>query len=122
MVTVMCPSRARVRKCNDTTPRARCPNCLATGAGGAARRYCLSSDILIGGLVQMARKQRVEQWADHWRQRDEEERQCRVNGHQRHSQRDRRRWLLVHVRANWSQRERRTRLLSPLVRRVGVVR
>src|SRR5262245_54678315 len=25
MVTVMRPSRARVRKCNDTTPRARCP-------------------------------------------------------------------------------------------------
>jgi hypothetical protein len=68
----------------------------------------------------MARKQRVEQWAEHRRQRDEEERQCRVNGHQRHSQRDRRRWLLVHVRANWSQRERRR--LSPLVRRVGVVR
>jgi hypothetical protein len=68
----------------------------------------------------MAKKQRVEQWAEHRRQRDEEERQCRVNGHQRHSQRDRRRWLLVHVRANWSQRERRR--LSPLVRRVGVVR
>jgi hypothetical protein len=36
MVTVMRPSRARVRKCNDTTPRARCPNCVAPGAGGAA--------------------------------------------------------------------------------------
>jgi hypothetical protein len=31
----MRPSRARVRKCNDTTPRARCPNCVAPGAGGA---------------------------------------------------------------------------------------
>jgi nicotinamidase-related amidase len=38
MVTVMRPSRARVRKCHDTTPRARCPNCVAPGAGGAARR------------------------------------------------------------------------------------
>src|SRR5262245_47270823 len=36
MVTVMRPSRARVRKCNDTTPRARCPNCVATGAGGGS--------------------------------------------------------------------------------------
>src|SRR6516164_3380410 len=34
MVTVIRPSRARVRKCNDTTPRARCPNCVAPGAGG----------------------------------------------------------------------------------------
>src|SRR5215470_9462014 len=31
MVTVMRPSRARVRKCNDTTPRARCPNSVAPG-------------------------------------------------------------------------------------------
>ena len=68
----------------------------------------------------MTKKQRGSSGAEHRRQRDEEERQCRVNGHQRHSQRDRRRWL--HVRANWSQRERRTRLLSPLVRRVLVVR
>jgi hypothetical protein len=29
----MRPSRARVRKCNDTTPRARCPNCVAPLAG-----------------------------------------------------------------------------------------
>jgi hypothetical protein len=36
MVTVMRPSRARVRKCNDTTPGARCPNCVAPGTGGAA--------------------------------------------------------------------------------------
>jgi hypothetical protein len=35
IVTVMRPSRARVRRCKDTTPRARCPNCVATGAGGA---------------------------------------------------------------------------------------
>src|SRR5258708_10988418 len=38
MVTVMRPSRARARKCHDATPRARCPNCVAPGAGGAARR------------------------------------------------------------------------------------
>ncbi len=38
MVTVMRPSRARVRKCNHTMPRTRCPNCVAPGAGGAARR------------------------------------------------------------------------------------
>jgi hypothetical protein len=37
-VTVIRPSRAEVRKGNDTTPRARCPNCVAPGAGGAARR------------------------------------------------------------------------------------
>src|SRR5262245_60308389 len=37
MVTVMRPSSARVRKCNDTTPRARCPNSAAPGAGGARR-------------------------------------------------------------------------------------
>ena len=66
----------------------------------------------------MARKQRVEQWAEHRRQRDEEGRQCRVNAHQRHSQRDRRRWLLVHVRANWSQRERRP-ALSPCAEGLG---
>src|SRR5262245_20092044 len=33
MVTVMRPSRARVRKCNDTTPRAPCPNCVAPRRG-----------------------------------------------------------------------------------------
>src|SRR5215470_17634574 len=44
MVTVMRPSRARVRKCNDTTPRARCPNCLAPGAGGAVRQAPASTD------------------------------------------------------------------------------
>src|SRR5262245_4736085 len=37
MVTVMRPSSARVRKCNDTTSRARCPNSAAPGAGGARR-------------------------------------------------------------------------------------
>ena len=44
MVTVMRPSRARVRKCNDTTPRARCPNCVGPGAGGAARRAPASTN------------------------------------------------------------------------------
>ena len=44
MVTVMRPSRARVRKCNDTTPPARCPKCAAPGAGGAARRALASTD------------------------------------------------------------------------------
>src|SRR6516165_8951344 len=44
MVIVMHPSRARVRKFNDTTPRARCPNCVAPGAGGAARRAPASTD------------------------------------------------------------------------------
>jgi len=34
--------------------------------------------IVIEGLVQMARKQRAEQWAEHRRRRDEEERQCRM--------------------------------------------
>src|SRR5262249_15106193 len=35
MVTIMRPSRARVRKWNDTTPRASCPNCVARrGWGG----------------------------------------------------------------------------------------
>src|SRR5262249_31813686 len=44
MVTVMRPSRARVRKCNDTTPRVCCPNCVATGAGGEARRAPAPTD------------------------------------------------------------------------------
>src|SRR5262245_55459571 len=35
MVTVMRPSRARVRKRNDITPRACCPNSAAAKAGGA---------------------------------------------------------------------------------------
>ena len=38
MVTVMRPSRARVRKRKDTTPRVCCPKRPAPGAGGAARR------------------------------------------------------------------------------------
>jgi len=38
----------------------------------------VSDDILIGGWVQMARKQRAEQWAEHRRQREEEERRQRV--------------------------------------------
>jgi cytochrome c2 len=33
----MRPSRARVRKWNDTTPKACCPNSAAPGAGEAAR-------------------------------------------------------------------------------------
>jgi hypothetical protein len=43
MVTVTRPSRARVRKCNDTTPRCAVPNSAATGAGGSARRLDVSS-------------------------------------------------------------------------------
>jgi hypothetical protein len=35
MVTVMRPSRARVGKYNDTTPRTCCPSSAASGAGGA---------------------------------------------------------------------------------------
>jgi len=38
----------------------------------------VSDDILIRGLVQMARKQRAEQRAEHQRQRDEEGRRQRV--------------------------------------------
>ena len=38
MMTVMRPSRARVRTCNDTTRRARCRNCVALGAGRHAGR------------------------------------------------------------------------------------
>jgi hypothetical protein len=34
MVTVVRPSRARVRKCNDATRRAHCPNSATPGAGG----------------------------------------------------------------------------------------
>src|SRR5262249_26777153 len=46
MVTVMRPSRARVRKCNDTTPRARCPNCVAPGQDSAcfSRVVCFSPE------------------------------------------------------------------------------
>jgi hypothetical protein len=33
-VTVIRPSRAEVRKGNDTTPRARCPNCVAPARAG----------------------------------------------------------------------------------------
>jgi hypothetical protein len=53
MVTVMRPSRARVRmrKCNDTTPRARCPNCVAPGAGGAARGAPASTDRRLSRVV-----------------------------------------------------------------------
>jgi hypothetical protein len=43
MVTAMRPSRARVRKWNDTTPRCAVPNSAATGAGGSARRLDVSS-------------------------------------------------------------------------------
>jgi len=60
-------------------PRARCPSCVAPARAGRHAGYRLSSDILfIGGLVQMARKQRAERWAEHRRQCDEDERQSRV--------------------------------------------
>src|SRR5262249_5265641 len=42
------PSRARVRKCNDTTPRAGCPNCVAPARAGRAallfRRALINRD------------------------------------------------------------------------------
>jgi len=60
-------------------PRARCPSCVAPARAGRHAGYRLSSDILfIGGLVQMARKQGAEQWAEYRRQCNEEERQSRV--------------------------------------------
>src|SRR5215468_11603851 len=37
------PLPCEVRKRKDTTPRVRCPNCVATGAGGSARWLDVSS-------------------------------------------------------------------------------
>jgi hypothetical protein len=48
------------------------------GAPHPGALFVVSSDILIGGLLQMARKQRAEHWTEHRQQRDEEDRQQRV--------------------------------------------